>query len=67
MDRKESYAWRVVTKKGELDAKLATLVSFLESEEFSILDEKDQELLIEQKAIMVDCSQTLGQRIERFV
>lgn len=57
---------RVVDEKTELDAKRASLETFLTSKTFRELDEKGQILLINQCSTMHTYSMYLAQRIALF-
>jgi hypothetical protein len=59
-----SWKQRLVDEEKELKGKIEKLLSFLESEEFLTLLEREQELLIKQANAMEDYLHILTQRIE---
>lgn len=67
-EMKELQAWqqRVLDEKENLDNKLRSLSSFLILEGFRKLEDRDQELLERQEALMKELSRVLEERISRF-
>lgn len=67
-EMKELQAWqqRVLDEKENLDNKLRSLSSFLILEGFRKLEDRDQELLERQEALMKELSRVLEERITRF-
>lgn len=58
---------RVVTESNELREKLTRLTAFISGNEaFGKLEEKDQNLLRQQRDIMIEYLDVLGERIARF-
>lgn len=66
MKHYEDYQQRVVDERVELEEKLLKLQTFLISEKSNSLDSVDRKLLTRQAAIMLDYSEILSERIDRF-
>jgi len=64
----ESHQERVIAEKQELDSKIEKLQSFLKSPKFDELvpDAEDAYLLVKQKFTMIEYSNILQSRINRF-
>lgn len=61
-----NYQSRVRAEKTELDDKLTKLAAFFTTDIFKAMERADQDLLMNQETVMVQYSQILGKRIERF-
>lgn len=57
---------RVVDEKNELGEKLEKLLTFLQTDLYKSLNEKEQELLYFQSQVMEDYYEVLQQRIDLF-
>ncbi len=57
---------RVVTEKEELDSKLASLLLFMGSNVFRLLDPDERQRLLNQASIMQGYSNVLADRIDNF-
>ena len=62
----QPHEQRVVDEKNELGDKLERLLTFLQTDFYKTLTEKEQELLYFQSQVMEDYYETLQQRIELF-
>lgn len=62
----QPHEQRVVDEKNELGDKLEKLLTFLQTDFYKILSEKEQELLYFQSQAMQDYYEVLQQRIELF-
>lgn len=62
----EDFQQRVIEEKVELDAKLDSLKSFLQTDTFANLQGAEQERLFRQATIMKDYSAVLQERISAF-
>lgn len=62
----QPHEQRVVDERTDLIEKITKLHAFLKTEIFENLQEKDQELLEEQVQIMMNYSDVLLKRINRF-
>jgi hypothetical protein len=62
----QPHEQRVVDEKNELGERLERLLSFLQTDFYKSLSEKEQELLYFQSQVMEDYFEVLEQRIELF-
>ena len=62
----ESYQQRVIDEKTELDEKISKLQLFISSEKFSQVKPEEQERLVRQHGFMIQYSNVLKERIEKF-
>lgn len=62
----QTYQERVVIEKKDLDEKRAKLSTFIDSQTFQELAEREQSLLKRQLEVMVAYSNVLAERIDRF-
>ena len=66
MKKKYEVVGKLCIELGELMMKLDNLESFMETEEFLDLNDRQQETMTDQLDIMKDYATVLGRRIEDF-
>lgn len=63
----QPHQQRVVNEKQELDKNLDKLTAFINSNNFTTVDQDERRRLVKQESIMREYSDVLAERIEAFI